>query len=224
VAQESLLLTPILIRTTWRCSRSVSSLFIPDVLRIRTVPGRSEQLVWCHTRVCFHHRSSYYLQNRFNSPLVSTRGKTGLFLALIALFSRWGFIVSCLLAVVSILFFGSLFAMTGLAFIIQPFVQMIGGFLHPGKPMANMYFVLFSYSESRMSFTTNGPPCLIHRKIDSVTQAGLLLRDLKIAQCRSYHFRISEFSFSSSVRYETPPSRRVHRSDYRHVTWFGSEL
>ena len=38
--------------------------------------------------------------------------------------------------------------MTGLAFIIQPFVQMIGGFLHPGKPMANMYFVLFSYSES----------------------------------------------------------------------------
>jgi hypothetical protein len=41
--------------------------------------------------------------------------------------------------------------MTGLAFIIQPFVQMIGGFLHPGKPMANMYFVLFSYSESRIS-------------------------------------------------------------------------
>ena len=37
--------------------------------------------------------------------------------------------------------------MTGLSFIIQPFVQMIGGFLHPGKPMANMYFVLFSYSE-----------------------------------------------------------------------------
>lgn len=27
------------------------------------------------------------------------------------------------------------------------FVQMIGGFLHPGKPMANMYFVLYSYSE-----------------------------------------------------------------------------
>lgn len=51
-----------------------------------------------------------------------------------------------------------------MSFIIQPFVQvkasliqyeatfvnsstqMIGGFLHPGKPMANMYFVLFSYS------------------------------------------------------------------------------
>ncbi|KAI9461199.1 OPT oligopeptide transporter protein-domain-containing protein [Lactarius psammicola] len=74
----------------------------------------------------------------------------------------WGFIIACLLATISILFFGSLYAMTGLAFIIQPFVQMIGGFLHPGKPMANMYFVLFSYN--------------------SVTQAQLLLRDLKIAQ------------------------------------------
>ncbi|KAI0057185.1 OPT superfamily oligopeptide transporter [Artomyces pyxidatus] len=74
----------------------------------------------------------------------------------------WGFLISCLLAMLSILFFGSLYAMTGLGFIIQPFVQMIGGFLHPGKPMANMYFVLFSYN--------------------SVSQAQLLLRDLKIAQ------------------------------------------
>jgi len=74
----------------------------------------------------------------------------------------WGFLISLVLAAISILFFGALFAMTGLAFIIQPFVQMIGGFLHPGKPMANMYFVLFSYN--------------------SVIQAQLLLRDLKIAQ------------------------------------------
>jgi hypothetical protein len=29
---------------------------------------------------------------------------------------------------------------------IQPFVQMISGFIFPGKPMANMYFVVFSYS------------------------------------------------------------------------------
>ncbi|KAH8995631.1 OPT oligopeptide transporter protein-domain-containing protein [Lactarius akahatsu] len=74
----------------------------------------------------------------------------------------WGFIIACLLATLSILFFGSLYAMTGLALIIQPFIQMIGGFLHPGKPMANMYFVLFGYN--------------------SVTQAQLLLRDLKISQ------------------------------------------
>ncbi|KAH0827797.1 OPT oligopeptide transporter protein-domain-containing protein [Lanmaoa asiatica] len=54
----------------------------------------------------------------------------------------WGFVIATLLATVSILFFGALYAITGFGFIIQPFVQMIGGFLHPGKPMANMYFVL----------------------------------------------------------------------------------
>jgi OPT family oligopeptide transporter len=74
----------------------------------------------------------------------------------------WGFLISLLLAVVSILFFGALYAITGLSFIIQPFIQMIGGFIHPGKPMANMYFVLYGYN--------------------SVNQAQLLLRDLKIAQ------------------------------------------
>ena len=46
----------------------------------------------------------------------------------------------------SILFYGALYAITGLSFSIQPFVQMISGFIHPGKPMANMYFVVFSYS------------------------------------------------------------------------------
>ncbi|KAJ7678971.1 OPT oligopeptide transporter protein-domain-containing protein [Mycena polygramma] len=74
----------------------------------------------------------------------------------------WGFFISLILATISILFFGSLYAITGLQFVIQPFVQMIGGFIHPRKPVANMFFVLFSYN--------------------SVTQAQLLLKDLKIAQ------------------------------------------
>lgn len=74
----------------------------------------------------------------------------------------WGFIISLLLATISILFFGALAAITGLTFIIQPFVQMIGGYLHSGKPVANMYFVLYGYN--------------------TVSQAQLLLRDLKIAQ------------------------------------------
>ncbi len=64
----------------------------------------------------------------------------------------WGFAVSLALATISILFFGALYAITGLSFIIQPFVQMIGGFIHPGKPMANMYFVLFSYSKFNIFF------------------------------------------------------------------------
>ncbi|OJA15684.1 hypothetical protein AZE42_13188, partial [Rhizopogon vesiculosus] len=74
----------------------------------------------------------------------------------------WGFIISLLLATISILFFGALFAITGLGFIIQPFIQMIGGYLHRGMPVVNMYFVLYGYN--------------------TVSQAQLLLRDLKIAQ------------------------------------------
>ncbi|KAF8206246.1 OPT oligopeptide transporter protein-domain-containing protein [Mycena galopus ATCC 62051] len=74
----------------------------------------------------------------------------------------WGLFISLILATISIVFFGALYAITGLQFIIQPFVQMIGGFIHPGLPQANMYFVLYSYN--------------------SVIQAQLLLRDLKIAQ------------------------------------------
>ena len=40
----------------------------------------------------------------------------------------WGFFISLALATLGILFYGALYAITGLAFIIQPFVQMIGGF------------------------------------------------------------------------------------------------
>jgi hypothetical protein len=44
----------------------------------------------------------------------------------------------------------------------QPVIQMLGGYLHPGRPMANMYFVLFGYN--------------------SILQGQLLLKDLKFAQ------------------------------------------
>ncbi|KAG1830315.1 OPT oligopeptide transporter protein-domain-containing protein [Suillus variegatus] len=74
----------------------------------------------------------------------------------------WGFIIAVLLAVVSILFFTALYAITGISLSIQTLVQMIAGYLQTGKPMANMFFVLYSYN--------------------AVSQAMLLLRDLKIAQ------------------------------------------
>lgn len=74
----------------------------------------------------------------------------------------WGFFVSIILAAISIIFLGSLYAITGYQFSIQPCVQMIGGFLHPGEPVANMFFVLFGFN--------------------SVIQAQRLLKDLKIAQ------------------------------------------
>ncbi|KAG2157265.1 OPT oligopeptide transporter protein-domain-containing protein [Suillus clintonianus] len=77
----------------------------------------------------------------------------------------WGFVIAVLLAAVSILFFGALYAITGIGLSIrkeETLVQMIAGYLHNGRPMANMFFVLYSYN--------------------SVAQAMLLLRDLKIAQ------------------------------------------
>ncbi|OCL08353.1 OPT superfamily oligopeptide transporter [Glonium stellatum] len=74
----------------------------------------------------------------------------------------WGFIVSCVLSCICILFFGAQYAITGFDYNVQPVIQMIGGYLHPGRPMANMYFVLFGYN--------------------SVIQGQLLLKDLKFAQ------------------------------------------
>ena len=74
----------------------------------------------------------------------------------------WGFIVALLLSTVCILFFGAQYGITGYNYNVQPVIQMIGGYLHPGQPMANMYFCLFGYN--------------------SVVQGQLLLRDLKFAQ------------------------------------------
>ncbi|KAG8217851.1 OPT oligopeptide transporter [Butyriboletus roseoflavus] len=69
----------------------------------------------------------------------------------------WGFVISVLLATVFIVFLGALYAIAGIGPSIQTFVQLIAGYLYPGKPMANMYFVLYS-------------------------STTLLLRDLKIGQ------------------------------------------
>ncbi|KAG2054727.1 OPT superfamily oligopeptide transporter [Suillus hirtellus] len=77
----------------------------------------------------------------------------------------WGFVIAVLLATVSILFFGALSAITGIGLSIrteETLVQMIAGYLHNGRPMANMFFVLTVQN--------------------TVSQALLLLRDLKIAQ------------------------------------------
>ena len=54
------------------------------------------------------------------------------------------------------------FQMTGFQLPVQPIVQLIGAYCHPGRPLANMYFTLYGYN--------------------STTQGFLLLRDLKLAQ------------------------------------------
>jgi hypothetical protein len=113
----------------------------------------------------------------------------------------WGFVIAVILAIVSILFIGALYAITGLivsirecpvrptmamtklTLCIETFVQMIAGYLHPGKPMANMYFILYSSSEST-SLADKIDDTDFIRPLDTVSQATLLLRDLKIAQCK----------------------------------------
>lgn len=55
----------------------------------------------------------------------------------------WGFFVACTLSFGSTLFFGVLLGLIGFSVPITGLVQLIGGKLHPGKPIANMYFVLF---------------------------------------------------------------------------------
>ncbi|KAK9388446.1 OPT superfamily oligopeptide transporter [Lipomyces mesembrius] len=74
----------------------------------------------------------------------------------------WGYIIANIFAALFILFFGAQFGITGFQFNQQPVIQMVAGYLHPGKPLANMYFTVFGF---------NG-----------VQQGQLLLRDLKLAQ------------------------------------------
>ncbi|KAK7535339.1 OPT oligopeptide transporter protein-domain-containing protein [Phyllosticta citribraziliensis] len=74
----------------------------------------------------------------------------------------WGYIVANVFAAIFILFFGAQMGLTGFQFNQQPVLQMLAGYLHPGRPLANMYFTTFGY---------NG-----------VSQGQWLLRDLKLAQ------------------------------------------
>ncbi|KAE9975121.1 hypothetical protein BLS_002757 [Venturia inaequalis] len=74
----------------------------------------------------------------------------------------WGFFVACLLSTISVVFFSALTAMFGFSLIVQPFMQMIGAYLIPGKPIANMYFATYSFN--------------------SLYQAKHMLSDLKLGQ------------------------------------------
>jgi hypothetical protein len=50
----------------------------------------------------------------------------------------WGFIIANLLTLVMMLFFGSLFGITGFGYNVQSFCQTIGGYLFLGRPLASM--------------------------------------------------------------------------------------
>jgi OPT family oligopeptide transporter len=74
----------------------------------------------------------------------------------------WGLIIGLLLTAVCMLFFGAQYAITGFGFNLQPVMQMLAGYMFPGRPLANMYFTTYTYN--------------------SITQGWQLLRDLKLAQ------------------------------------------
>jgi hypothetical protein len=74
----------------------------------------------------------------------------------------WAFFVACAVSSTFLVFFASLTAMFGFQLLVQPFIQMIGAYMLPGKPLANMYFSTFGYN--------------------SLYMAQHLLRDLKVGQ------------------------------------------
>lgn len=55
----------------------------------------------------------------------------------------WGFFIACILSFFGTLFFGAMSGLIGFDTPINSAIQLIGGYLFPGKPVANMYFVLF---------------------------------------------------------------------------------
>lgn len=92
----------------------------------------------------------------------------------------WNFIIAVILAWFLLIFFGSMQAVSGVGFIIQPVVQMIGGYILPGNPVANMYFTLYvSDSSIKLCITV----LTLHvQGYNSVIQGSLLSSDLKLAQ------------------------------------------
>jgi len=47
----------------------------------------------------------------------------------------WGYLISNIICAIFILFFGALNGLTGFGFNQQPVLQMLAGYMHPGKPL-----------------------------------------------------------------------------------------
>ena len=55
----------------------------------------------------------------------------------------WGFIIAMIIGYIFLIFFGAMQAITGIQWLVQPIVQMIGGYIQPGNPVSNMFFSLY---------------------------------------------------------------------------------
>jgi hypothetical protein len=74
----------------------------------------------------------------------------------------WAFLVAILISAVATTFYAPLTAMFGFYLNVQPLIQMIGAYLLPGRPLANLYFATFGFN--------------------SMYQAKNMLKDLKLGQ------------------------------------------
>jgi OPT oligopeptide transporter protein len=74
----------------------------------------------------------------------------------------WAFIIALIISASSLTFFAALIAMFGFHINVQPLIQMIGAYLLPGRPLANLYFATFGFN--------------------SLYQAKNMLKDLKLGQ------------------------------------------
>jgi len=74
----------------------------------------------------------------------------------------WAFFLAITISAVSLTFFAALTAMFGFSLLVQPLIQMIGAYVIPGRPLANMYFATFGFN--------------------SLYQAKHMLKDLKLGQ------------------------------------------
>lgn len=97
----------------------------------------------------------------------------------------WGFIIGTLLLIVLIIFFGAQSAITGFTVNMQPVMQMLAGYMFPGKPLGT--YLNFNPT-SKTNLSTNLSFCPIANMYfttytyNGLSQGILLLRDLKLAQ------------------------------------------
>jgi OPT family oligopeptide transporter len=68
----------------------------------------------------------------------------------------WGYLIACGLSFLSTLFFGAMAGLIGFNVPITQLIQLLGGYLHPGKPVANMYFVLFGANSQAQALSLVG--------------------------------------------------------------------
>lgn len=70
----------------------------------------------------------------------------------------WGYIISNLIAAIFILFFGLQYGITGFQFNQQPIVQMLAGYIHPGKPLGRSHpLIILCHSANHLQPTCISP-------------------------------------------------------------------